>query len=298
MEYLIGNDEADGGMHYDKGARQRQIRDGLLALQRPATAADMLAIQLDDRALLLERWQRLLLGVLDEDALRNQPKRAELRRYVTDWQGRAAVDSVSYRLVRDFRERTRGAVWNMLTAAIGAGQGSTPFPLFEGSLWRLVTEQPAHLLPAGEQDWQTFLLKQADEVIREAESNCGTFDRCTWGAYNTTAIRHPLSASLGPLSRFLDMPARAIAGDMNMPRVAGPNFGASERFAVSPGREAEAYLQIPGGQSGHPLSPFYRAGYEDWVSGKPRPLLPGPAVHTLTLGARGRDHAAPRGTSP
>ena len=40
---------------------------------------------------------------------------------------------------------------------------------------------------------------------------------------------------------------------------------------------------MSGGQSGHPFSPFYRAGHEAWVKGKPTPLLPGPAVHTLQL---------------
>ena len=45
----------DGG--YDHGARAQQIRDALLALPRADEKA-MLAIQLDDRAPLLARWQR------------------------------------------------------------------------------------------------------------------------------------------------------------------------------------------------------------------------------------------------
>ncbi|MEO1088453.1 MAG: penicillin acylase family protein, partial [Acidobacteriota bacterium] len=50
-----------------------------------------------------------------------------------------------------------------------------------------------------------------------------------------------------------------------------------------PGREHEAIFHMPGGQSGHPLSPFYLEGYQDWVDGTATPLLPGPARHTLTL---------------
>ena len=53
--------------------------------------------------------------------------------------------------------------------------------------------------------------------------------------------------------------------------------------SVSPGREEEGYLHMPGGQSGHPLSPFYRAGHDDWARGEPTPFLPGPARHTLKL---------------
>ncbi len=68
-----------------------------------------------------------------------------------------------------------------------------------------------------------------------------------------------------------------------MPRAQGPAFGASERFAIVPGREAESYLHMPGGQSDHPLSPYYGAGHEDWARGRAVPLLPGPVEHRLRL---------------
>ena len=85
------------------------------------------------------------------------------------------------------------------------------------------------------------------------------------------------------LSGLLDMPATAMPGDWSTPRVQSPVFGASERFAVEPGREQDGYFHMPGGQSGHPLSPFYRAGHEAWVRGEPTPFLPGPAEYVLTL---------------
>jgi penicillin amidase len=40
---------------------------------------------------------------------------------------------------------------------------------------------------------------------------------------------------------------------------------------------------MPGGQSGHPLSPFYRSGHGDWEDGRLTPFLPGPRVYALTL---------------
>ena len=59
--------------------------------------------------------------------------------------------------------------------------------------------------------------------------------------------------------------------------------GASERFAVSPGHEAEGYLQVPGGNAGHPLSPYHGAGHAAWERGEPVPFLPGAPRWTLTL---------------
>ena len=95
------------------------------------------------------------------------------------------------------------------------------------------------------------------------------------------------SIATGALPAFaaplLCMPAEPLAGDSNMPRVTAPDSGASERLVVAPGHEADALLHMPGGQSGHPLSPYWGAGHEDWVEGRATPLLPGPPQHTLRL---------------
>src|SRR3546814_18388646 len=70
-----------------------------------------------------------------------------------------------------------------------------------------------------------------------------------WSEHNRTDIRHPLSAALPRwLGRQLDMPDQPIPGDNNMPHVASPGFGASEHLDVSPGHEADAILNMPGGQ--------------------------------------------------
>jgi penicillin amidase len=79
------------------------------------------------------------------------------------------------------------------------------------------------------------------------------------------------------------MPLQALPGDGNMPRVQYTFAGASERLAVSPGREGDGYFHMPTGQSGHPLSPHYGDGHDAWAQGEPTPFLPGPAVHVLTL---------------
>jgi penicillin amidase len=283
-ERVLGADEAGSGAGYELGARARQIRDDLLALGDRATPADMLRIQLDDRALFLDRWRRLLLATLDEEALKNAPRRAELRRWAEGWDGRAATGSVGYRIVREFRLRIQQATWRMLLSALGAESASDgPPPQFEGPLWRMVTEQPEHLLAASQPAWRDFLLAQADATATALRADCGTLERCTWGAHNRVTLRHPLSGALPWLARLLDLPTVMQPGDQDMPRVQMGSFGASERFAVEPGREAEGYLQLPGGQSGHPLSPFYRAGFDDWAAGRATPLLPGPPAHALRL---------------
>ncbi len=150
-------------------------------------------------------------------------------------------------------------------------------------MWTLVTAQPPHLLAQPYGSWNEFLLAQVDATLAELAPRCAQLARCTWGASNVVRIRHPLSGALPGLAAFLDMPVLQLPGDHNMPRVQEGDVGASERFAVSPGQEAQGYFELPGGQSGHPLSPYYRAGFLGWARGEALPFLPGPAQHTLTL---------------
>jgi penicillin amidase len=145
----------------------------------------------------------------------------------------------------------------------------------EAALWRLATERPAHLLPADADDWRSFLLDAADTAHAETPE--------TWGQQNVAAVEHPMADALPIVGRYLRLPADPLAGDSWTPRVAAPSFGASQRMVVAPGREAEGILHMPGGQAGHPLSPYWGAGHDAWVEGRALPFLPGPPKWTLRL---------------
>jgi penicillin amidase len=285
LEAVLGDDEVDvGAGGYDIGARARQIRDGLLSLTHQATEADMLAIQLDSRALFVARWRDLLLALIDEESMHNAEHRREFRALVSEGASQATPDAVGYRLVRTFRSNTLNAMWRSLTTGLLGEKATMRRPgQFEAAGWRLISERPTAVAPPGGGEWRDFLLKRVDSTIAELLKECRSLSTCEFGQLDPVAVRHPLSGALPLLPRFLDMPTQALAGDHHMPRVQDASFGASERFAVSPGREADGYLQLPGGPSGHPLSPFYRSGFDDWVTGKPTPFLPGPAAHRLTL---------------
>lgn len=273
----------DGG--YDLGARANQIRDDLLALNA-ATAADMHNIQMDDRALFLTRWHDLLLSVLTTDVVKGNERRQQAQSLVSNWSGHAAVDDAGYRIVRAFRHRVRDDVYASLVTEASRKNPAmkfVPSPQFEGPLWQMLSEQPAHLLPPQFSNWNAALLHSLDASLGSLLKECDSLSTCTWGQQNTLAMQHPLSAALPGLSRWLDMPREALPGDAAMPRVQGPSFGASERMVVSPGREAEGLLQMPGGPVDHPLSPFYGAGHAAWSHGEAVPLLPGKTVYKLEL---------------
>ena len=275
----------DGG--YDLGARAAQIRDGLFAKDTFAPE-DMLAIQYDDRALFLTRWHDLLLMVLTDERVGADEQLLQYRRLVQDWLPRAAPESVGYRLVRAFRlEVERRFFYALSTPArekFGENVSLRVSNQFEGSLWSAVMERPEHLLPGDYASWDDFLFAAVQKNLSYFDENYdGPLSDRNWGEVNTAAIRHPLSRSIPLFGAYLDMPKDVLSGDLDMPKAQGPGFGASERFSVSPGDEANSVLHMPTGQSGHPLSDFYGAGHEDWLDGLSSPFLPGVAAHTLTL---------------
>lgn len=291
-----GNNRAVGGetyaklgdSGYDDGARAGQIRDGLRALVasgRKAAPADLLAIQLDERALFLQRWQKLLLATLTDDAVAAKTSRADLRDAVRAWNGHASIDSVSYRVVRAFRLHLAALVLAPLVdqAANEYAQFNWRSLPYDDALWAMANERPAGMLNPDHASWDAVLLAAADNVLADA-GKAGGLARFSWGERNTLAIQHPFGRFLPkPLAKLLDMPPDQMPGDSDMPRVQGPRFGQSERMVVSPGHEEEGLFHMPGGQSGHPMSPFYRAGHAAWVKGEPTPLLPGATIHTLVL---------------
>jgi penicillin amidase len=273
----------DGG--FDLGARARQIRDDLMAIER-ATPRDMLGVQLDDRAVFLSRWRDRLLDLLTPEATAQAPRRAEARRFVQDWQGRAAVDSVGFRIVRAFRLAVLSQVFETLTGpcrAIDPGFEVSELSQEEGPLWRLLSETPPHLLDPRYATWDDLLLAMIDRALETVTKDGAPLSEQTWGRRNTARIQHPFSLAVPGLARLLDMPPDQLPGEDVMPRVQGPTFGASERFVVSPGREEQGLFHMPTGQCAHPLSSCYRAGHAAWAHGEPTPFLPGPAAHFLIL---------------
>ncbi len=271
----------DGG--YDLGARQAQIRDQLMAKQR-FTEADLLAVQLDDRALFIDSWWQRLRAELE--AAQAVPELAALEAATRERPERASIDSVSYRAARGFRTLLVEAFSQRLFApardALGEDFVEPKLSQLEAVLQAYLA-LPADALPPGWPSPAELQREAALVLAAEWASQGEDVGERTWGERNTSAICHPLAGALGPARGLLCMRSEPLPGDNHMPRVQGPAFGASQRMVVSPGREAEGIFHMPAGQSGHPLSPYWRAGHDDWAAGRASTFLPGSTKHLLTL---------------
>ena len=276
-----------GDGSYEIGSRARIIHDRLAARDR-FTARNLLDIQLDTSADFLSRWRDLFLKTLTPQAVGTNSQRVLLQEILdAGWSGQVTPDSVAYRLTRAFREVVSGRV-----IAFVLSECYEADPVFDyttvrrrdAALFAIATEQPRHLLDPQYATWEEMLLAAVDATIEQAMGDRGgTLRDRVWSEYNVTAYRHPLSGAVPFIGRWLDMPLVPLPGDLYTPRVQSGAIGASERMIVSPGREADGIMQMPTGQSGHPLSRFYANSHAAWVKGEPTPFLPGPAAHTLTL---------------
>src|SRR5260370_23977821 len=150
------------------GARASQIRDDLLARENFDERA-LLAIQLDDRALWIEFWRHLLLEVLDEAAMAGHPQRAEFKRLVAQWNGRADTDAVGYALVRSFYWSMYDAWFANLDAELRRTYRTASYraasrrvePVME-----ILAEKRAWV-PPGSADWRHLLLNRIGAAIAE-----------------------------------------------------------------------------------------------------------------------------------
>ena len=296
----------------DLGARAQQIRNDLLAKEQ-FKEADLLAIQLDERAVFLQRWKQLLIDSLEqqikleqeislEQQIKPEPidaKKSGTSKKISlllmadvlkkDSGLSAHPDSVAYGLVKSFRQNVVNQSVGWIFDALeiknpGHFKRSSIDKMIEYPVWALISKKPEHLIPAPYSSWNNLLIASARKAYNEITDNGKkSLAQQTWGKQHKIEIRHPLSAAIPGLGLLLDMPDSPLSGDRNMPKVETSNFGASMRMVVSPGQEAKGIMHMPGGQSSHPLSSYYSKGHQDWLDGNPSSFLPGKTKWVLKL---------------
>src|ERR1700704_3143957 len=145
-----------GDGSYEVGTRARLIHERLLARDR-FTPRDMLAIQMDTSAEFLARRRTLLLDTLTAPAVSGHPDRAELRRIVdSGWTGQAAPDSAAYGFAHVFRDLLSCGVIACELSECNEADRTFDYGTArrrEGPIWKLVTENPPHLLDPQYSTW-------------------------------------------------------------------------------------------------------------------------------------------------
>jgi penicillin G amidase len=271
--------------------RARRLNELLELDARPDEGVHR-AYQLDTRSLEHEAVRAILLRLFDDGAdapetipqetisqetisqetISQGPISKRLLDAARNWDGFADAGSADFTDLERARVALRGAALRPVLAPVRAVYPDFRYTWLGGHepALRILEEMPADLLPEGHADWTAYLVSELEEAFEGRE-------RAAWGEINRARITHPFAGIFPWLDARLNLPADPLAGWAGALRAQQPDYGQSLRFVGRPGQPERATLDVPGGQSGHPLSPFYQAGHRSWVEGSGTPLMAGPA---------------------
>jgi penicillin amidase len=275
------------GHSFSHGYRAYRIRQQLGAKDK-LTEKDLLDLQLDTTSEFYEFYRHLALELLAGDTVRTDPALADAEQAIRRWNGRLDPDSLGIGLLVRWRKNLAQAVFAPLVSRCAAVEPEFTYQWREQEtpLRALLAQRVPETLPDRRLgDWRSFLLLILRQSIAEIkqEHDAARLVDLPWGLIDRVRIQHPFSRAMAAAGWLLDMPETAGACNSFCLKVLYGVHGASERMVVSPGHPEDGILHMPGGQSGHPLSPHYRDQQRFWMDGIPLPFLPGKAEHRLSL---------------
>lgn len=243
------------------------LRDG-----QGLTEQDLLAIQLDTRSGVLDFYQQLALTEL-RNLDHKDADLQEAERALQAWDGHMQTSSIGAAFLNEFRSQLAEEVFTKVVAACRVHDPDFRYAWreMETPLRLLLTQQPPGMLSARHQDnWQRMILETIRQTARELRQQFPQTNlaQLTWGQTHPVTLQHPFSKVASILGNVLDMPTFASDGCASVcVKVMADGHGASERLVLSPAHPENAIFHMPGGQSGHPLSPHYRDQQMFWQDG-------------------------------
>ena len=222
------------------------------------TRADMLKLETDvfsesDQ----ETAQRLAYAI--DHAARPTARARAAADLLRSWDGVLGVDSAGAAIVTAAEQ----AFW---PAVLGAkiGDGWRLYDWSESGYAReqLIAHEPAAWLPPNYASWNDFLAALVDGAVAQAPANLRSW---RYGDVHTIAMEHPLwkllpgsRSGIGPLPQ---------SGDHSTVKQVTGDLGPSQRFTADLGDLDGSTENIVMGQSGDPVSPYYRDQWASWYGG-------------------------------
>lgn len=273
------------GHNYAHGYRAYRIAERLRGM-KSATELDLLNIQLDTRSEFYDYWRNLALSVMSDQAGRD-PLLADASRAIKAWDGRMDASSLGIGLLVRFRQQLAETVFApVVERCRNLDPGfNYAWREMETPLRAILDRRPPEALPShAYRDWSDLIrsVLKASTTDLKLHYGVATLMDLPWGKINQISVRHPISQAVPWLAWLLDMPPAQSSGcSTACVRILGNGHGASERMVISPSAPENAVLHMPGGESGHPLSPHYGDQQQAWMDGRPLPFLTGEREHLL-----------------
>lgn len=257
------------GYDPDPGHRADRIRRLLAGAASSGPA--MRAIQHDLAAGLYLTYRDLAVAALAgrDDGLAS---------LLAGWDGTAAADSAAFGILVRLRQVLAHRVLSpYLSACRAHDPGYTyPFRSVDRPVLAILSRKDPSLLPLDAQadGWDAFVAGCAIQAFAELKAATGRSRVPTWGRLNQVGLSHPLAPLAPWAAALLGIAPRPQPGALHSVRTCVPGFGAVGRAVLRPGADPIAGFELPGGQSGHPLSAHFADRHREWLASTPEPIRP------------------------
>ena len=213
------------------------------------------------------------------------PRMRQAASLMRNWDGRLSTGSAAASLVTE----TRAALWPMILAPkLGKAAADYHWGESKFALEEIVMDAKPAWLPRQYKSWNALLTAAVRKAMNYGNAP-GNLEHWTYGSWHVVDIEHPLAAFLPFLSRVLGTGPQPLSGDGVTVKQAGRTFGPSQRFTMDWSNIDGSTENIVMGESGNPLSPYFRDQWNDWYNGTTFALPFTPAAvaartrHTLRL---------------
>ena len=245
---------------------------------------DMLTVQTDIYSEVDQELAHRFAYAIDhtagtDDRLR---KAADLMR---SWDGRLSTDSAAASVVTRAREALKPMI---LEPKLGELAGQYLWSESNFAMEEIVMHASADWLPPGYKDWDAALTEAVRRGMDRGKAPADV-SRWTYGSWHVIDLEHPLASFLPIVGRIAGTGPQPLSGDTVTVKQAGRTFGPSQRFTMDWSNIDGSTENIVLGESGNPLSPYFRDQWNEYMSGTTFALPFSPAAvgaqtrHTLRL---------------
>ena len=246
--------------------------------------ADMLAVQNDVYSEVDQELGHRFAYAIDhtpgaDDRLK---KAADLLR---SWDGRLTTDSAAASIVT----QTRMALWPLILVP-KLGKDAEDYRWSESSFAEeeIVMHANPDWLPPAYKNWDALLTEAVRKGMEDGKAPSDVAE-WTYGSWHVLDIEHPLARFLPIVGRVAGTGPQPFSGDTTTVKQADGEHGPSQRFTMDWSNIDGSTENITLGESGDPLSPYFRDQWNDWYGGTTFALPFTPAAvaaqtrHTLRL---------------
>ena len=209
-------------------------------------------------------------------------KAADLLR---SWDGRMTTDSVAASIVF----QARHALWPLILEP-KLGEDAETYRWSESNFAEeeIIMHGTNDWLPAGFKNWDALLTEAVRKGMKDGKAPAD-LSLWTYGSWHVVDIEHPLAQFLPIIGRVAGTGPQPLSGDTTTVKQVGRDFGPSQRFTMDWSDIDGSTENIVLGESGNPLSPYFRDQWNDYYAGTTFAFPFGPAAvaaqtkHTMRL---------------